>query len=70
MSCHTYTSIRIEENILSLNNTTLSIIYRPLERCICLVDENVDKHFGKDIVNYFKHYSTHLEKLVYESDGD
>ena len=67
MSCHTYTSIRIEENILSLNNTTLSDIYRPLERCICLVDENVDKHFGKDIVNYFKHYSTHLEKLVYRA---
>ena len=67
MSCHTYTSIRIEENVLGVENDTLKNIYRPLERCVCLVDQNVDKKFGEEIEKYFAHHSIILEKLVYRA---
>ena len=56
MSCHTYTSIRIEENVLGVENDTKNI-YRPLKRCVCLVDQNVDKNYGEEIEKYFAHHS-------------
>ena len=67
MSCHTFTSIRIEEHILSTKNKTLKNIYQPLERCVCLVDQNVDNNFGDEIEKYFSHHGVRLEKLVYRA---
>ena len=67
MSCHTYTSIRIEEHILSIDNQTLKNIYQPHGRCVCLVDQNVDDSYGGRIETYFAHHSVTLEKLVYRA---
>ena len=54
MSHHTFTSIRIEEDIFNNKNNTLKNIYRPLGRCICLIDSNVELHYRDRIESYFK----------------
>ena len=41
MSHHTFTSIRIEEDVFNPDKNILANIYSPLGRCICLIDINV-----------------------------
>ena len=67
MSLKTYTSIRIEEGVLQNENRTLRDVYKPLGRCVSLVDQNVEKHFGPQIDAYFLHHGIVLEKLVYRA---
>ena len=45
MSLKTYTSIRIEEGVLKTDNRMLRDVYKPLGRCVCLVDQNVRRTF-------------------------
>ena len=67
MSFQTYTSIRFVDGVLSTENVTLRDIYKPLKRCICLVDRNVEEHFGSDIDGYFFEHNIDLHKLVYRA---
>ncbi|MEM7791261.1 MAG: sedoheptulose 7-phosphate cyclase [Verrucomicrobiota bacterium] len=67
MSSHTFTSIKVTENVLSIDDSTLRDIYKPLERCVALVDTNVEKHFGNEIEAYFAAHGIPLEKLVYRA---
>ena len=67
MSLKTYTSIRIEEGVLEKENRTLREVYKPLGRCVTLVDQNVEQHFGQQIDAYFSHHGIQLEKLVYRA---
>ena len=67
MSLKTYTSIRIEEGVLKTNNRTLREVYKPLGRCVALVDQNVEEHFGQQIDAYFSHHGIVLEKLIYRA---
>ena len=67
MSLKTYTSIRIEEGVLKPENRTLRDVYKPLGRCVCLVDQNVEEHFGPEIDAYFSHHGIVFEKLVYRA---
>ena len=67
MSLKTHTSIRIEEGVLKTENRTLRDIYKPLGRCVSLVDQNVEEHFGSQIDAYFLHHGIVLEKLVYRA---
>ena len=67
MTCKTFTSIRIEEGILNSDNKILKNVYKPLGRCICLIDSNVDEHFGEKVKAYFSSNKIHLEKLTYRA---
>ena len=67
MSLKTYTSIRIEEGVLDKESRTLRNVYKPLGRCVSLVDQNVEENFGSKIDAYFSHHNINLEKLVYRA---
>ena len=67
MTSSTFTSIRVLENSLDPQQTVLRDMYISLGRCVCLVDQNVENYYGKQIENYFQHHGIHLEKLVYRA---
>lgn len=67
MSSTTFTSIRILENVLDPQQLLLRDMYAPLGRCVCMVDQNVDRYYGEQIEHYFHHHAIHLEKLVYRA---
>ena len=67
MSLKTHTSIRIEEGVLETESRTLRDVYKPLGRCVCLVDKNVEENFGSRIDAYFRHHGIVLEKLIYRA---
>ena len=67
MSFSTFTSIRVVENSLDPQQTVLRDIYISLGRCVCLVDQNVERYYGEQIDHYFEHHGIHLDKLVYRA---
>ena len=67
MNLNTFTSIKVEENTLNINNPLLRDNYKSFGRCVCLIDQNIDDNYGVEIENYFNHHSIILEKLVYRA---
>ncbi len=67
MSQRTFASFRVVDHALDLEEPTLQTIYRSLGRCICLVDQNVEAHYGSRIEAYFQHHGIALHKLVYRA---
>ncbi len=67
MTTSTITEIHITEGVLELDNEILRNIYKPLGRCVCVVDSNVNEHYGDDIVTYFEAHSIKLELLEYRA---
>ncbi len=67
MNLNTFTSIKVEENTLNINNPLLRDNYKSFGRCVCLIDQNIDENYGVEIENYFNHHSIILEKLVYRA---
>ncbi|MEM6507576.1 MAG: sedoheptulose 7-phosphate cyclase, partial [Planctomycetota bacterium] len=67
MTSKTFTSIKVVEGSLNTDNPTLRGVYKPHGRCVCLVDTNVEAHFGEQINQYFEHHGIELEKLVYRA---
>ena len=67
MNLNTFTSIKVEENTLNINNPLLRDNYKSFGRCVCLIDQNIDDNYGVKIENYFSHHSIILEKLVYRA---
>ncbi len=67
MSHHTYTSIRIEENIFNHSNNILRHVYGPLGRCICLIDSNVESHYRQQIESYFQHFKISIHIKSYRA---
>ncbi|MEM1355388.1 MAG: sedoheptulose 7-phosphate cyclase [Planctomycetota bacterium] len=67
MTSRTFTSIKVVEGSLDVDNPTLRDVYKPHGRCVCLVDTNVEEHFGEQINQYFEHHAIELEKLVYRA---
>lgn len=67
ISFSTFSSIRMVDHVLNTAKTELRDIYRPLGRCICLVDQNVQEHYGKALADYFQHHDIVLEALVYRA---
>jgi 3-dehydroquinate synthase len=67
MSLRTFASIRIVDHVLDIEQTDLRDIYRPLGRCICLVDRNVHERYGEAIERYFRAHDVVLEMLVYRA---
>ena len=67
MNLNTFTSIKVEENTLNINNPLLRDNYKSFGRCVCLIDQNIEDNYGVEIENYFNHHSIILEKLVYRA---
>ncbi len=67
MTLNTFTSIKVEESTLNINNSLLRDNYKSFGRCVCLIDKNIEDNYGVEIENYFNHHSIILEKLVYRA---
>lgn len=67
MTSRTSTSIRIVEHVLSHRDQTLSDIYSPVGRCVCVIDANVHRHYSDDVESYFQYHGIDLDLLVYRA---
>ena len=63
----TFTTIKIVDHTLNLEQPLLKDIYRSLNRCVCLIDENVEHYYGSQIEHYFQHHGIDLHKRVYRA---
>lgn len=61
------TSIEIVRDVLRTDNHRLRDVYKPLKRCVAIIDERVDQHFGSEIEAYFAAHEIGLEKLSYRA---
>ena len=67
MRSSTFTSIKVIDNSLSPEQLLLRDMYVSHGRCVCLVDQNVERYFGEQLEHYFDHHGIKLEKLVYRA---
>ena len=67
MTLSTFAKLKIIDRSLSVEQTALSEVYRPLGRCVCLIDENVEAEYGAAIDAYFAHHQIPLQKRVYRA---
>ncbi len=67
MSFRTSASIRLVDHVLDAEQMDLRDVYRPLGRCICLVDPNVHAIYGDRIERYFRLHDITLTMLVYRA---
>ncbi len=67
MSFSTFTSVKLIDNVLDPEQSILRDTYISLGRCVCLIDENVERYFGEQFESYFDYHEIHLEKLVYRA---
>ncbi|MDB9524704.1 sedoheptulose 7-phosphate cyclase [Oscillatoria sp. CS-180] len=67
MTSSTFTSIRVVENVLDPQQALLRDMYIAVGRCVCLIDQNVERFYGEQIEHYFSHHGITLDKLVYRA---
>ncbi|MEM6432693.1 MAG: sedoheptulose 7-phosphate cyclase [Cyanobacteria bacterium P01_D01_bin.115] len=67
MTASTFTSIRVLENVLDPQQPILRDTYIAAGRCVCLIDQNVERFYGEQVEHYFAHHGIHLDKLVYRA---
>jgi 3-dehydroquinate synthetase len=67
MHSSTFTSIKVIENALDPKQLILRDTYISLKRCVCLIDQNVERYYGEQIEHYFSYHGIQLEKLVYRA---
>merc|ERR1711988_1358872 len=68
MSTTITTTIKIARNVLDPSNHLLFDVYKPLGRCVAVVDDKVDKYFGDEIDNYFAVNGIEFTKLVFSGN--
>jgi len=68
MSTTVTTTIKIARNVLDPSNHLLFDVYKPLGRCVAVVDDKVDMHFGAEIDNYFATNGIEFTKLVFSGN--
>jgi len=67
MRSSTFTSIRMLDHSLDVEQTLLRDTYIALGRCVCLVDQNVELYYSEQLEHYFSYHGIQLEKLVYRA---
>lgn len=67
MSVTTFSTIKIVDRSIEIDQPALRDIYKSLGRCVCLVDENVEASYGARIEAYFRHHDIPLMKRVYRA---
>lgn len=65
MSTTITTSIEIVRDILHPESTQLRNIYKPLGRCVAIVDERLDGLYGDSLNAYFDSHGIAFDKLIY-----
>ena len=65
MSTILTTTIKITRNVLDPKNTILADVYKPLGRCVAVIDDKVVKLFGKELQTYFDAHNLPLVQLVH-----
>ena len=68
MSTSITTTIKITRNILDPQNEILSDLYKPLGRCIAIIDDKVESLFGDELDKYFTDNGIPLIKLVHNGN--
>lgn len=68
MQTNLTTTIKITRKILDPSNKILAEVYKPLGRCIAIIDDKVEQLFGKDLQNYFDANEIPLVKLIHNGD--
>jgi len=68
MTTNITTTINITRQILEASNKTLAEVYKPLGRCIAVVDDKVENLYGERLQNYFDANSIALTKFVHEGN--
>jgi 3-dehydroquinate synthase len=73
MSTSITTTIKITRNVLDTQNRLLYDVYKPLGRCVSVIDDKVEAIYGTQIDKYFATHGIEYVKLVYsgnEADKD
>merc|ERR1719163_860051 len=68
MSTNITTTIKITRGILDPSNSILAEVYKPLGRCVAVVDDKVEKLFGDALNNYFSSNDIPLVMLVHSGN--
>jgi len=68
MSTTITTTIKIARNVLDPSNHLLYDVYKPLGRCVAVVDDKVDEYFGAELDKYFESNGIELTKLVFSGN--
>jgi len=63
----TFTTVKIVDNTLDVDNLLLRDIYISHGRCVCLIDQNVEQYYGERIEHYFAHHNIPLQKRVHRA---
>jgi 3-dehydroquinate synthase len=73
MSTSLTTTIKITRDVLSSANRLLYDVYKPLGRCVAVIDDKVEALYGSALDKYFASHRIEYVKLVYsgnEADKD
>jgi len=73
MSTSLTTTIKITRGVLSSANRLLYDVYKPLGRCVAVIDDKVETIYGAELDEYFASHGIEYVKLVYsgnEADKD
>ncbi|GAB0497026.1 hypothetical protein MMPV_008349 [Pyropia vietnamensis] len=65
MSTTITTTIEIVRDVLNPENHQLRDVYKPLKRCVAVVDERLDKLYGKALAAYFAAHDIEFVQLTY-----
>jgi 3-dehydroquinate synthase len=68
MSTTLTTTIKIARDVLQPSNRLLYNVYKPLGRCVAVVDDKVDENHGKQLEEYFAHHGIEFIKLVFSGN--
>jgi len=68
MSTTLTTTIKIARNVLDPSNRLLYNVYKPLGRCVAVVDDKVEALYGADLDGYFAAHGIEYVKLVYSGN--
>lgn len=68
MSTNITTTIKIARKVLDPSSHLLFDVYKPLGRCVAVVDDKVDKYYGAELDNYFAAHGIEFTKLVFSGN--
>merc|ERR1712070_454073 len=68
MSTTITTTIKIVRGVLEPSNRLLFDVYKPLGRCVAVIDDKVENFFGADISKYFAAHNIEFTKLVFSGN--
>merc|ERR1719440_1888828 len=68
MSTSITTTIKITRNVLDPTNRLLYDMYKPLGRCVAVIDDKVEKLYGTQIDKYFAANNIKFTKLVFSGN--